>query len=39
VLGELDGEARLIAESTDPVGRAGVRAFLEKRPPDFRNAR
>jgi 2-(1,2-epoxy-1,2-dihydrophenyl)acetyl-CoA isomerase len=37
---QLDDEARLIAESAaDPEGREGVRAFLEKRPPDFRNAR
>ncbi len=37
---QLDDEARLIAESaSDPEGREGVRAFLEKRTPDFRNAR
>ncbi|WP_345770439.1 enoyl-CoA hydratase-related protein [Blastococcus saxobsidens] len=37
---QLDEEARLIAESAgDPEGREGVRAFVEKRPPDFRNAR
>jgi 2-(1,2-epoxy-1,2-dihydrophenyl)acetyl-CoA isomerase len=36
---QLDDEARLIAESAaDPEGREGVRAFVEKRPPDFRNA-
>jgi 2-(1,2-epoxy-1,2-dihydrophenyl)acetyl-CoA isomerase len=36
---QLDDEARLIAESAaDPEGREGVRAFLEKRTPDFRNA-
>jgi 2-(1,2-epoxy-1,2-dihydrophenyl)acetyl-CoA isomerase len=35
---QLDDEARLIAESAaDPEGREGVRAFVEKRPPDFRN--
>jgi 2-(1,2-epoxy-1,2-dihydrophenyl)acetyl-CoA isomerase len=34
---QLDEEARLIAESAaDPEGREGVRAFLEKRTPDFR---
>jgi 2-(1,2-epoxy-1,2-dihydrophenyl)acetyl-CoA isomerase len=34
---QLDDEARLIAESAaDPEGREGVRAFLEKRAPDFR---
>src|SRR5207302_776574 len=34
---QLDDEARLIAESAaDPEGREGVRAFLEKRTPDFR---
>ncbi|TFV90693.1 enoyl-CoA hydratase-related protein [Blastococcus sp. CT_GayMR16] len=37
---QLDDEAQLIAESAaDPEGREGVRAFIEKRPPDFRNAR
>ena len=37
---QLDDEAQLIAESAaDPEGREGVRAFVEKRPPDFRNAR
>jgi 2-(1,2-epoxy-1,2-dihydrophenyl)acetyl-CoA isomerase len=37
---QLDDEARLIAESAaDPEGREGVRAFIEKRVPDFRNAR
>ena len=36
---QLDDEARMIAESAaDPEGREGVRAFLEKRTPDFRNA-
>jgi 2-(1,2-epoxy-1,2-dihydrophenyl)acetyl-CoA isomerase len=35
---QLDDEARLIAESAaDPEGREGVRAFLEKRTPDFRS--
>ncbi|MFL6095696.1 MAG: enoyl-CoA hydratase/isomerase family protein, partial [Blastococcus sp.] len=37
---QLEDEAQLIAESAaDPEGREGVRAFLEKRSPDFRNAR
>jgi enoyl-CoA hydratase/carnithine racemase len=37
---QLDDEAQLIAESAaDPEGREGVRAFMEKRAPDFRNAR
>ncbi|SNS74078.1 2-(1,2-epoxy-1,2-dihydrophenyl)acetyl-CoA isomerase [Geodermatophilus pulveris] len=37
---QLDHEARLIAESAaDPEGREGVRAFVEKRRPDFRAAR
>lgn len=36
----LDDEAQLIAESAaDPEGREGVRAFVERRPPDFRTAR
>jgi 2-(1,2-epoxy-1,2-dihydrophenyl)acetyl-CoA isomerase len=36
---QLDDEAQLIAESADdPEGREGVRAFVEKRAPDFRNA-
>jgi 2-(1,2-epoxy-1,2-dihydrophenyl)acetyl-CoA isomerase len=36
---QLDDEARLIQESAaDPEGREGVRAFAEKRPPDFRGA-
>jgi 2-(1,2-epoxy-1,2-dihydrophenyl)acetyl-CoA isomerase len=36
---QLDEEARLIAESADdPEGREGVRAFVEKRPPNFRYA-
>lgn len=34
----LDDEARLIAESAaDPEGREGVRAFVERRRPDFRS--
>jgi 2-(1,2-epoxy-1,2-dihydrophenyl)acetyl-CoA isomerase len=37
---QLDDEARLIAESAnDPEGREGVRAFIERREPDFRSAR
>ncbi|WRL66825.1 enoyl-CoA hydratase-related protein [Blastococcus brunescens] len=37
---QLDDEAQLIAESAaDPEGREGVRAFVEKRAPDFRDAR
>lgn len=37
---QLDDEAQLIAESAaDPEGREGVRAFVDKRVPDFRNAR
>lgn len=37
---QLDDEAQLIAESAaDAEGREGVRAFVEKRAPDFRNAR
>ncbi len=36
---QLDEEARLIAESAaDPEGAAGVRAFVERRRPDFRGA-
>jgi 2-(1,2-epoxy-1,2-dihydrophenyl)acetyl-CoA isomerase len=35
---QLDDEARLIAESAaDPEGREGVRAFVEKRTPNFRD--
>jgi 2-(1,2-epoxy-1,2-dihydrophenyl)acetyl-CoA isomerase len=35
---QLDDEARLIAESAaDPEGREGVRAFMEKRTPNFRD--
>jgi enoyl-CoA hydratase/carnithine racemase len=37
---QLDDEAQLITESAaDPEGREGVRAFVEKGQPDFRNAR
>jgi 2-(1,2-epoxy-1,2-dihydrophenyl)acetyl-CoA isomerase len=37
---QLDDEAQLITESADdPEGREGVRAFVEKRAPDFRKAR
>jgi 2-(1,2-epoxy-1,2-dihydrophenyl)acetyl-CoA isomerase len=37
---QLDDEAQLIGESAaDPEGREGVRAFVEKRAPDFRTAR
>jgi 2-(1,2-epoxy-1,2-dihydrophenyl)acetyl-CoA isomerase len=37
---QLDDEAQLIAESAaDAEGREGVRAFVEKRSPDFRSAR
>jgi enoyl-CoA hydratase/carnithine racemase len=37
---QLDDEAQLITDSAgDPEGREGVRAFVEKRAPDFRNAR
>lgn len=37
---QLDDEAALIAESAaDPEGREGVRAFVEKRTPDFRRVR
>jgi 2-(1,2-epoxy-1,2-dihydrophenyl)acetyl-CoA isomerase len=36
---QLDDEAQLIAESAaDPEGREGVRAFIEKRAPNFRDA-
>ena len=36
---QLDDEAQLIAESAaDPEGIEGVRAFLDKRSPDFRSA-
>jgi 2-(1,2-epoxy-1,2-dihydrophenyl)acetyl-CoA isomerase len=36
---QLDDEAQLIAQSADDAeGREGVRAFVEKRAPDFRNA-
>ena len=36
---QLDDEARLIKESAnDPEGQEGVRAFVEKRKPDFRSA-
>jgi len=36
---QLDDEAQLIAESAgDAEGREGVRAFVDKRRPDFRNA-
>jgi enoyl-CoA hydratase/carnithine racemase len=37
---QLDDEAQLIAESAaDPEGREGVQAFVQRRAPDFRNAR
>jgi 2-(1,2-epoxy-1,2-dihydrophenyl)acetyl-CoA isomerase len=37
---QLDDEAQLITESAaDPEGREGVRAFVERRVPDFRHAR
>jgi 2-(1,2-epoxy-1,2-dihydrophenyl)acetyl-CoA isomerase len=37
---QLDDEAQLIAESAaDPEGREGVRAFVAREVPDFRNAR
>ena len=37
---QLDDEAQLITDSAgDPEGREGVRAFVEKRAPDFRSAR
>jgi enoyl-CoA hydratase/carnithine racemase len=37
---QLDDEAQLIADSAaDPEGVEGVRAFVEKRAPDFRTAR
>ncbi|MCU1616540.1 MAG: 2-(1,2-epoxy,2-dihydrophenyl)acetyl-CoA isomerase [Frankiales bacterium] len=36
---QLDEEARLITESAaDPEGREGIRAFVGKRPPNFRDA-
>ena len=38
--GQIVDEAALIAESAaDPEVREGVHAFIEKRRPDFRNAR
>jgi 2-(1,2-epoxy-1,2-dihydrophenyl)acetyl-CoA isomerase len=37
---QLDDEAQLIADSAaDPEGIEGVRAFVQKRPPNFRDAR